>query len=337
MQGNNISVKTNPQTGILSAKTRTVCLQSRGKHENWREDTANRFFMKTEPKAFSALPTPLQDRSCPACGEFSLNYKSDYPSKVKPFAQQTVLYCTECGLGYVPDSAQMLADYYREDYAKTNRKDREIAPDIYFSKAHRENSPMMQRYYKRARNQLIRLKDHGGHFNRVLDFGSGPGYLLHSTHAKEPHAFEPDLASGKYLDHIGARQYETLSEIPQDYFDVIVASHSIEHLVGEELQTTLQCLLGALNENGLMLIEVPHGGHSYLHLAGARQDPHTLFFTPQALYRSVKRAGGDILFADAVAKPLIPRREKPIYTPQDDGFFSVNRGSLTVICKRPNG
>ena len=291
--------------------------------------------MKTKPKAFTELPAPIPGRPCPACCGFSLSYQSDYPSNVPPFAERTVLYCTHCGLGHVPDSAQMLADYYRADYAETNRKDRDIDPETYFSKAHRETSPMMQRYYRRARNQVTRLKQHEGRFDRVLDFGSGPGYLLQSSDAREKHAFEPDLASAKYLDHIGARQYETLESIPQGYFDIIVASHSIEHLVGEALQMTLRHLLGALRDGGLMLIEVPHGGHSYLHLEGARQDPHTLFFTPQALCEAVQQADGEIVFADAVAKPVIPRRETPIYRPKGDGFFCVDRGSLTVICRRP--
>lgn len=291
--------------------------------------------MKTEPRSFSPIKLPNKARTCPACGADALDYSSDYPSNVKPFSRETLLYCTECGLGHVPDSARMLADYYREDYARTNRKDRDIDPETYFSEAHRDSSRMMQRYYNRARAQVIRLKKHDGRFNRVLDFGSGPGYLLHFSHTREPHAFEPDAESAKYLDYIGARQYGALDEIPQDYFDIIVASHSIEHLVAEELIETLRCLIGALRPTGLMLIEVPQGGHSYLHLEGARQDPHTLFFTPQALVEAVRRAGGDIVFAGAVAKPEIPRRDAPIYSPDGSEFNKVNRGGLTVICRRP--
>lgn len=291
--------------------------------------------MKTEPDAFSPITLPNKTRLCPACGENSLDYSSDYPSDVTPFSGQTLLYCTSCGLGHVPDSGKLLEDYYQHDYAQTNRKDRDVEPETYFSEAHRESSQMLRRYYARARNQVIRLKKHEGRFNRVLDFGSGPGYMLHISHTREPHAFEPDLESKKYLDYIGARQYATLDEIPKGYFDVIVASHTIEHLVAEELIDTLNLLIGALRPHGLMLIEVPQGGHSYLHLEGARQDPHTLFFTPQALVSSVKRAGGDIVFAGAVGKPEIPRRKKPIYTPAGSAFNKVNRGGLTVICRPP--
>jgi 2-polyprenyl-3-methyl-5-hydroxy-6-metoxy-1,4-benzoquinol methylase len=291
--------------------------------------------MKTEPQKFTPIAIPNRSRSCPACGADALEYASDYPSNVKPFALETLLYCTACGLAHVPDSSQMLADYYLQDYAQTNRKDRDVNPEIYFSEAHRESSQMMRRYYARARAQVIRLKKHEGRFNRVLDFGSGPGYLLHISHAREPHAYEPDQESKKYLDYIGARQYDALDEIPQGYFDVIVASHTVEHLVAEELIETLRHLVGALRPHGLMLIEVPQGGHSYLHLEGARQDPHTLFFTPQALVEAVTRAGGDIVFAGAVAKPEIPRRDKPIYTPEGSAFNKVNRGGLTVICRPP--
>ncbi|WP_297771185.1 methyltransferase domain-containing protein [uncultured Roseovarius sp.] len=291
--------------------------------------------MKTEPNKFSTTGAPYNTRPCPACGAMALTHSSDYPSNVKPFSKRTILYCTECGLGHVPDAAEMLDAFYREDYARTNRKDREIDPETYFSEAHRENSRMMHRYYARARGQIIRLRKHGARFEHVLDFGSGPGYFLHLCEATAPCAFEPDLASAKYLDHLGARQFATLDDIPQDQFDVIVASHSIEHLAAEELTDTLSHLVGALNATGLMLIEVPQGGHSYLHLDGVRQDPHTLFFTPQALVEAVKRVHGEIVFAGAVAKPEIPRRETPIYTPEGAAFNKVNRGGLTVICRRP--
>ena len=55
----------------------------------------------------------------------------------------------------------------------------------------------------------------------------------------------------------------------------------------------------------------------------------------QALVEAVTRAGGDIVFAGAVAKPEIPRRDKPIYTPEGSAFNKVNRGGLTVICRPP--
>lgn len=292
--------------------------------------------MKTEPKTFRPrlLPFRLPSR-CPACGAQSVSHKCDYPSKVKPFARRHVLFCTNCGFGFVPKSGAMLDKYYRQDYASQNRKDRDVEPDTYFTPAYRKGNTILMRYFARAKQQAERLQSHGATFGDVLDFGSGPGYFLKVCDAARKFAFEPDQASHKYLDYLGATRYETLTEIPENAFDVITASHSIEHLVAEELQTTLRSLLAALKPDGRLLIEVPQGGHSYLDLKGARQDPHTLFFTPQALLEAVKNAGAEVLFKGAIAKPTIPHSKDPIYTPDpEDEFLSAPHGRLTLVCQK---
>ena len=90
--------------------------------------------------------------------------------------------------------------------------------------------------------------------------------------------------------------------------------------------------MGALAPKGQMLIEVPQGGHSYLHLAGQLQDPHTLFFTGQTLVEAVTSAGGDILFQQAVGHVQSPQRSDAIYIADGPPFYKTRRGSLTLVC-----
>lgn len=319
---------------------------------------------KQEPRAFTPLPTP---GPCPACAQLNtVTHGSDYPSRHRPFAALPVRYCTACGLGFVPGAGPVLADYYRADYAEANRGDRAVAPEVYFSEAHRQD-PDVESYWNRVQSQLALLRRHGVPADlsgsHVLDFGSGPGYFLHASGAGHPYAFEPDEMSRKYLDHLGATQFTARGDIPEGRFGLIVASHSIEHLPAEELADTLATLLRALAPGGRLLVEVPAGGHAHLHLAGARQEPHTLFFTPEALWRALDGAArqlgsetGDakaarIVFAGALGSKKIPRRTDPIYTPSEpatgagngdgdgdrDGdrkFFAAARGRLTVIVAR---
>lgn len=288
---------------------------------------------KTEPDSFSPLPDQTAP-ACPACGTDSVRFSSDYPSREKPFSAAPVLYCTSCGLGFVPDFGKTLQDFYTNDYAASNRKDRDDPPEVYFSKEFRDQSPAITRYFSRAVGQGRLLRTHGASFDSVLDFGSGPGYFLYCSQARQKFAFEPDLASRKYLDWMGATLFDTLQDIQPNQFHTVIASHSIEHLVAEELQETLGILIRSLRKGGHFMIEVPQGGHSYLHLGGSRQDPHTLFFTPEALSRAVERAGGKILFQDAMAKVEIPRRKTPIYQPSPHPFYEANRGRIVIICTR---
>jgi hypothetical protein len=138
--------------------------------------------------------------------------------------------------------------------------------------------------------------------------------------------------SHKYLAHLGAQIHTDVADLPVGTFNTIVASHAIEHLPAEALHSTLVTLMGALAPKGRMLIEVPQGGGSYLHLAGQRQDPHTLFFTGQALVEAVTAAGGDILFQQAVGHVQSPQRSDVIYIADGPPFYKTRHGSLTLVC-----
>lgn len=285
---------------------------------------------KTEPSSFHRVDS--RDH-CFVCGTKAVEYESDYPSLVDPFASQKILYCTECGSGYVPGSAQLLENYYKVDYATLNRGDRDAEPNVYFSDEYRAKSKKISRYFNRGNRHAETLKAFGVPMNDILDYGSGPGYFLYLSGAKNKFAFEPDTKSEKYLRYIKAKRFDNLDAVSSVQYDGIVASHSIEHLVPEELQKTLSRLISSLKPEGKILVEVPHGGHSFVHL-DARQDPHTIFFTPEGIVRAIKRAGGRVLYHAPAAVSQPPARSNPIYNPTGHPFFSERRGSLVVVAEK---
>lgn len=286
---------------------------------------------KFEPVGFTETSYP---GSCPACGSNSVTHESDYPSNIEPFADWRVLYCTTCGTGFVPEVADALAEYYERQYSADNRRDRNTPPELYFSNAFRDKSPQLKRYFGRSARQIDLLNSFNVALDDVLDFGSGPGYFLFCCNPKRAYAFEPDLESRKYLDHIGATVFNSLEEIQPNTMDAIVSSHSLEHLPAESLVSTLKVLLAALKESGKLLIEVPHGGNSFIHHTEVRQDPHTIFFTPQGIVEAVRSAGGNVYFNYAAAKVPMALRSDRIYLPSGSKFFSERRGSLVLICGR---
>lgn len=291
------------------------------------------WFYKSEPKAFERLSA--QGPECPACGT-PATHTSDYPSRVKPFALSTVQFCTSCGLGFVLGLKEKLAAYYTQDYANANRHDRYVEPDAYFQNIDKGDDPAFKTYVSRSTRQLDLLVKFGARGTKVLDYGSGPGYLLHLLKAKTSHAVEPDVFSHKYLESLGTTIHTDHTTLPTRAFNTIIASHAIEHLPAEDLQEVLSKLMASLSPRGRMLIEVPQGGHSHLHLGGERQDPHTLFFTGEALVRAIEAVGGKTLFQKALSRLGSPKREEPVYTPSGPPFFTTSRGSLTIICTHAN-
>lgn len=226
---------------------------------------------------------------CPICGSRK-NVLFPYPSLDKTFKKFYVVGCKECGFCYTKIDDFKLQKYYEHNYSKENRKDREIEPETYFSEDNIINNKLLEKYFLRAKRHAILLRSLiSGEITSALDFGSGPGYFLYELKAKYSYAIEHDEESKKYLDYIGA--IKICKEQIKDYkFDVIAASHSLEHLVPEELLQVLYSFYESLTDKGFILIEVPHGGilryNIYL-----RHVPHTLFFTSESLKLAVAKVG----------------------------------------------
>ncbi|THV10585.1 class I SAM-dependent methyltransferase [Rhizobium rhizophilum] len=298
--------------------------------------------LSAPPKGAASKPTQLplppmrlfsiekQLVPCPICGAGEVKWASAYPSNEPMFRRAITLFCGECGSGYAPDADDLISDFYRADYARSNRKDREIPPEQYFLG---EPTPKLKGYFSRAKQQADALARAGAHFGNVLDYGSGPGYFLYISGAEQKFAVELDQESRKYLDYIGAEQLHADS-LPVAAFDVIVASHVVEHFTASTLSPLLGSMLAALKDTGLLLIEVPNGGHTYINLT-ARQDPHTLFFTPQGLRSAVQNAGGKIVKEYFRGEPEGGPPAHQVYFPdRSDTFASTRHGGLTIIAKK---
>lgn len=281
------------------------------------------------PVRFLSLPDEVK-LECPICATPTVKWISAYPSNDPKFRMAAVLYCGTCGSGHVPDADTLIAGYYASEYGTSNRKDRDIPPTEYFRDIH---NPRLTKYFGRANAQIESLSHAGATFGRVLDYGSGPGYLLYASEAAEKYAVEFDSASDKYLNYMGATKLKP-DELPPNYFDVIVASHVVEHFTSTTLNDCLRAMLAALKSDGLLLVEVPHGGHTYTRLT-ARQDPHTLFFTPDGIRRAMRNAGAHVLreYCRAASEGA-PSPHQVYYPDSADVFASTRRGGITIIARK---
>jgi len=192
----------------------------------------------------------------------------------------------------------------------------------------------LKRYFDRARGQLKRIKSLIGSIDAMLDVGAGPGYALHLSNAKRKDALELDESSNKYLDYIGAGRV-SWDNLPANTYNVALMSHVVEHFEPADVRERLGKIAASLKVGGILYIEVPPGGLGWKNY-DYKHEPHTLFFTPQALQELVRSIGLDLLMCGPLAKTLdkISDRDDAIYEPQGDEHVVNPRGKITAICVR---
>lgn len=278
-------------------------------------------------------PTELQKEVCPACDRGAVLVASYPYSHAPQFAALLTCWCRTCGFGWVPVVPFDLNEYYQTAYSK-NRGDRELAPKDYFALL---DGPLdtipnnFRQYVARARSQHARINNYVDRGYALIELGSGPGYGLYFSQATQKAAVEPDDASGKYLEYLGAKRL-SLDALPSDTYDVVLASHSVEHLTVEALYPTLQRLREALKPGGIIYVEVPNGAHTGAFIPGSHA-PHTLFFSLASLKSVVTRSGFEVVettyqLADRAARLQYPIHGEEVLEQPPDAQ------SVTVVARK---
>ncbi|MEQ9404478.1 MAG: class I SAM-dependent methyltransferase [Cyclobacteriaceae bacterium] len=131
-----------------------------------------------------------------------------------------------------------------------------------------------------------------------LDVGTGAGGVLDqlSPVAAETWAVEPQKEMRARLNELNYQVFETIEEVPDDYFDVISLFHVYEHIITpiEFLQT----LKTKLKPGGKIIIEVPHAEDmllTFLELDAFKKftfwSEHLILHTRKSLEAFVSKAG----------------------------------------------
>jgi SAM-dependent methyltransferase len=261
-------------------------------------------------RALRAAPSPMVPLSrlaqevCAACGAQD-HQVGRYPAyKSAVFAGQVLLQCRCCGLAWVPAGEDLdLAAFYADDYAEGYRAERGRDGPFYA-----DDNPVwgrpVHKVRDRSRRQAADLARFGP-FGRVLDIGAGEGMFLHALGAGEKWAVEPDRHGSRILtEELGVR----LTTLPEAAlgraggpFDLVTASHVLEHLAHADIAPALDLVRQALRPGGVFFAEVPAGADQLTAFAEgrrpprARMEPHTLFYSAFSLVRLVRQAGFEVV------------------------------------------
>ena len=236
----------------------------------------------------------MESRTCPVCLQnseftnFAYHTNPNIPSgKIGLFSKLRIEVCVACGTGQASPacSSEELRDFYSGLFATASTKSGLFKKGLYARTAH----------------QFLTFKDFINIKNSsVIEIGShdtGWFTLCEMYRAKSYSYF--DAISSSYIDNRGGRflgflNANSLSAVDPSSIDLVVASHSLEHLIPEEIRELLNSINRILKpQTGKLFIEIPLELEYFD--SPTLMPPHTLFFTQNGLINLLENFGYDLV------------------------------------------
>jgi len=234
------------------------------------------------------------DRECPICLHFGQFSNIEY--QINPgledhdlgiFAKSSIDICGNCGTGQIapPCTSDDLRSFYELLFSGDNQTTPKVKRGVYVRSAHQFLT------FK----DLIKLKG-----SSVIEIGSnvdGWFKLCKMYKAKKYSYF--DSVKSKYIDkrrgeYLGFLNKKNVLDIEPESVDLVVTSHSLEHLLPEEVRGLLTGINKLLKKDvGLLFVEIPL--EMEYPNPPAKVPPHTLFFTVTGLIGLIESHGFEVI------------------------------------------
>ena len=143
-------------------------------------------------------------------------------------------------------------------------KTRSSSPGYYGLSTHSHSSWLIRFSHRRRFKLAIELLEPRP-TSKILDYGSGDGYLLELLAQQVPSqnltAFEPMQLLipqiGNRLEHLGIKIHTAFQDLPEAGFDRIACLEVLEHLQPQAVLNSLAILKQLLSPGGILVISVP--------------------------------------------------------------------------------
>jgi 2-polyprenyl-3-methyl-5-hydroxy-6-metoxy-1,4-benzoquinol methylase len=184
--------------------------------------------------------------TCPCCGGDDVPISKIITVNDKPYLFSSI--CQDCGVDFLNPrmTDERTRDYYQGEYRDKVRQG--------FSDTD------LRRQRDRALIHASTIKKLGISGSSVLEIGSSAGYLLYTLHASgfdDCQGIEPDERYRAIEPACNYPMFDDISVVPPQAFDLVVMSHSLEHI--NTPLDYLRNLIDRYTHNGTyFLIEVPN-------------------------------------------------------------------------------
>ncbi|MDG1144083.1 MAG: methyltransferase domain-containing protein [Burkholderiales bacterium] len=267
---------------------------------------------------------------CAICGSNEISRTIEYgknPSipdeRLSIFKDASVSLCQNCGIGsiYPYCEPKDLEQFYINAYKGINQSSE---PNI--------KTPVI---YSRSASQYLDVRqDLDLNSKDILEIGPnayGWALLADKFHASSYSYFDSLAISS--IDALGAKYMgflnpQTIKKIQTNSTDLIISSHSLEHLLATQINFTMEEFSRVIRPNGYLYIEVP------LEIEAPKlnlRPPHTLFFSQSSLIEFLLRHGFRIARSRVIDTNHQSRlrRNKLVR-----GIFRLYRSYLELLGKR---
>ena len=221
---------------------------------------------------------------CAICGSNEISRTIGYgknPSipdeRLSIFKDASVSVCQNCGIGsiYPYCEPEYLEQFYINAYEDENQS--------------REPNIKTPAIYSRSASQYLDIRqDLDLNSKDILEIGPnafGWALLADKFHSSSYSYFDSiamssiDALGGKYMGFLSP---QTIKKIQTNSTDLIISSHSLEHLLATQLNFVMEEFSRVIRPNGYLYIEVP------LEIEAPKLNllpPHTLFFSQSSLIK----------------------------------------------------
>jgi len=258
------------------------------------------------------------NKNCPICSNEKLQhleYKNEHFSFLTKknkniFSDLNILSCLECGFSYAYPfiDTRKLNEFYENEYSAEGGPHFEI---------YEIKSQKWKKYFSsRAASQLILAAQYTdlSKIKNFMDIGCGHGSSFRMLNKMKCDATYYGMEGGvnyqQDLNELNVNIIDWRSDTLNiddkynDFFDLILMSHVLEHFNALYLKPILKNINKYLKSGGVFICEVPNDNASYQLLESVNQAPHLAFFSQKSLIKIMKDCGFDIKYAQCVGGPV---------------------------------
>ncbi len=151
---------------------------------------------------------------------------------------------------------------------------------------------------------LFKFKYYINSSDNVIDFGCGGGYLLKNLICNRKIGIEPNVSARRVAESRGIKVYDKIEEIPDNFADVIISNHALEHVLCP--YEVVKSLKRKVKVGGKLIFVVPHQGPNE-EFKEEDVNQHLYTWNPLTLGNLFKVAGYRVIKVEKIRHMWPPR------------------------------